>query len=1004
MDNVDTREAQSPLPNPADSADRKESFSDSEDIDAFDAELLNKIEGTRLAVGGHKPFFMNDPQQLWLILRGYIDVYAVVMDGDRVAATGFHLMRVGPGSVLFGIPPFRSHDGAQGYIALRAVAAMGTQLYLGRLDDVKDENFDIIVVDWIDRWVNYLSRAVAPSRTPREAHLVEAEPDIDYQAGDDLKAQLDDVIWIDINRGKLLYLSDPEANISPANKPVPITERSWLHAETAAQVSGAYTPTLLVQGRLWKSLAAFHTYFFMPQAAAMIAARQLQEQEQTILKNEASRASFHDSIARISQTLLSPSLAGSVKEIHDPDSLFAAASVVADASGIKLQRPRKTSQHVDRLIEIARASHIRIRRVMLNWGWYKHDNGPLLAKYHNTPVALIPQSSRSYEIIDPNQGEAIQAREEEVVHVDNHAFQLYRPFPNLALKISQVLRFGAHGLKKDFITLGLMGLLGGALALLVPIFTGKLFSSVIPRADIPTHLSIILALTLAALGGAAFEIVKGLAVLRVQGRMDSQIQSAVWDRLLALPIPFFRRFSAGDLADRAGSINAIREILTGASLQSLMAAVFSLMSFFLLFYYSSRLALFAMIPVLLMIIITTVIAWCQMPHQRAQANLNGRIEGMVFQWLSGIAKLRVSNSEARAFARWAETYSQIQDAKLKIARLGALQQTINAIFPVTASILLFTVVVLKINAPDSEDPPLGIGEFLAFNAAFGQFATATTNLTALFTTLMRIVPLYERANPILKAVPEVVEGMSDPGDISGDIEFSHITFRYIENAPPVLNDINFHIEAGEYVAFVGSSGCGKSTILRLLLGFEAPESGGIYFDGLDMSSLDIAALRRCIGVVLQNGKITSGSIFTNIVGSTTLTLDDAWAAARAAGLNEDIESMPMGMHTVLSEGAGTLSGGQRQRLMIARALATRPRLLLLDEATSALDNRTQEIVNHSLSQLNLTRIVVAHRLSTIVNCDRIFVIKAGCIVETGSYQELLAYNGEFAALAKRQII
>jgi ABC-type bacteriocin/lantibiotic exporter with double-glycine peptidase domain len=277
-----------------------------------------------------------------------------------------------------------------------------------------------------------------------------------------------------------------------------------------------------------------------------------------------------------------------------------------------------------------------------------------------------------------------------------------------------------------------------------------------------------------------------------------------------------------------------------------------------------------------------------------------------------------------------------------------------------------------------------------------------TASTALLGTLA-VIPLYEQAKPILTSLPEVDTAKADPGVLAGDIELEHLVFRYQADGPPVLRDVTIRIRAGEFVAFVGPSGSGKSTLLRLLLGFEVPEAGAVYYDGQELAGLDIQSVRRQIGVVLQNGRLMSGDIFTNITGSSPATLDDAWEAARMAGFDEDIKSMPMGMHTVVSEGGGTLSGGQRQRLMIARAIVQRPRILFFDEATSALDNRTQSIVSTSLDRLQATRIVVAHRLSTIVHADRIYVVEAGRVVQSGTYEQLISQDGLFAELAARQL-
>jgi ABC-type bacteriocin/lantibiotic exporter with double-glycine peptidase domain len=269
---------------------------------------------------------------------------------------------------------------------------------------------------------------------------------------------------------------------------------------------------------------------------------------------------------------------------------------------------------------------------------------------------------------------------------------------------------------------------------------------------------------------------------------------------------------------------------------------------------------------------------------------------------------------------------------------------------------------------------------------------------------LSILPQYELARPVLQAVPEVKAGQADPGPLSGEIAFDRVMFRYRSDTPPVLNDLTFHIKPGAFVAFVGPSGSGKSTILRLLLGFETPESGAVSYDSGDLKDLDLRAVRRQIGVVLQSGRLMPGDLFTNIVGCSSATREDALRASRMAGFDADLAQMPMGLHTMITDGASTLSGGQQQRLMIARAIVTSPRMLFLDEATSALDNRTQAVVSRSLEGLHATRVVIAHRLSTIVKADCIYVVEKGRIVQNGTYDELMAQPGLFQELAKRQLV
>jgi NHLM bacteriocin system ABC transporter ATP-binding protein len=395
---------------------------------------------------------------------------------------------------------------------------------------------------------------------------------------------------------------------------------------------------------------------------------------------------------------------------------------------------------------------------------------------------------------------------------------------------------------------------------------------------------------------------------------------------------------------------------------------------------------------------TCLASLVQVSRQRSLTQIQGELFGTVLQFVTGISKIRLSGTENRAFAVWAGQFSEQKAIAFKAGMISNIISTFNSAFPVLSLAAIFFWLSSR------QSGLLSAGSFLGFNAAFITFQFALVQLSSTLVSSLYVVPIYERAKPILEALPEVDVKKNHPGDLTGDIEVSHVCFRYSSDGPLVLDDVSFHIKPGEFVALVGASGSGKSTLLRLLLGFESPESGSVYYDGQDLAGIDSRGVRRQIGVVLQNGKIMAGDIFRNIVGSSNLTVDDAWEAARLAGFDEDIRQMPMGMYTVLPPGASTLSGGQRQRLMIARAVVRKPRIILFDEATSALDNITQSIVGKSLETLQATRVVIAHRLSTIINADRILVLDRGRIVQSGNYEQLIAREGPFLELAKRQLV
>lgn len=345
----------------------------------------------------------------------------------------------------------------------------------------------------------------------------------------------------------------------------------------------------------------------------------------------------------------------------------------------------------------------------------------------------------------------------------------------------------------------------------------------------------------------------------------------------------------------------------------------------------------------------------------------------------------LSGLQIIAFARWASAFGGQRALAFQARHTTNTLAVFNAVYPTATTLAIFALAAWSAG----RGAAMSTGDFLAFSAAFGQFPWTSLAICATLLAAFPVIPLYERARPILQTLPEVTPLQTDPGELRGAIEISHVSFRYREDEPPVLQDLSLRARPGEFVALVGPSGCGKSTLLRLLLGFERPLAGAIYYDGQDLWGLDVERVRRQIGVVLQHDQLIAGNILSNIIGSLPLSLEDAWEAARLVGLDADINEMPMGMHTLVGEGTSTLSGGQRQRLLIACAIVNKPRILLFDEATSALDNRAQAQVSASLEQLQATRIVIAHRLSTIVNADQIFVLDGGRVAQICALNRLL---------------
>lgn len=655
----------------------------------------------------------------------------------------------------------------------------------------------------------------------------------------------------------------------------------------------------------------------------------------------------------------------------------------------------------DALQQLAQQAGVSLRRVKLEGkNWWRDDAGPLLGtlKTSGHPVALLPLAGGGgyrMEVLSGAQASGVLLDESTAAQLADIGFMFFRKFPARAIGLLDLLRFGLSTTRRDSIVMLVCGLLGGLLALFTPYATGLLVDKVIPSGRGDELLQLTVLLVAAALGVAAFELTCALALLRLEGRLGNASEAAVIDRLFNLPAPFFKQYAAGDLAQRAFSINSILHQLTSTTQSIVLSWVFGLFSFFYMFMLNWQLALVATVLVALIVVVTVGANFWRLRMERQLYALQGAIASRVLQLLSGISKLRAGGAEDRAFVLWARAFAQQKQVDLKVRGVSNLLDVFNTSFIVLASATLFASIAFF-------QKDISTGAFVTFNTAFMQFLSATLALAGALTGSLSIIPLYERAKPILTTLPEQQESQIRAAPLQGEIEISRVSFRYAEDGPLILDDVSIRVKKGEFVAFVGPSGSGKSTLFRVLLGFEKPHSGAVYYDNQELSGLDVGSVRRQLGVVLQNGKLMPGDIFTNIVGSAPRTQDEAWAAARMAGLADDIKAMPMGMQTVISEGAGTISGGQRQRLMIARALVNRPAVLLFDEATSALDNQTQAVVAHSVKQLDATRIVIAHRLSTIVAADRIFVIVAGKVVETGSYSELMALGGAFAELSKRQ--
>ncbi len=664
-----------------------------------------------------------------------------------------------------------------------------------------------------------------------------------------------------------------------------------------------------------------------------------------------------------------------------------------------LDRITETSGRNYKISDIARLSHFVIREIVLEPGWHRRDTGAVLAFIDGRhPVACIPRNTRSYYIYDPAEGTTELLTDDIARSLDVAAWMFYRPFPEKSLNRRDLFFFGMQKVSRaDLVRLFVMTLIGTLIGLLLPYLNEQAYDKFIPMGNALGLVQLGAVIMACALGNVSFTIVKNLASFRAMNTMEYAVQSATFDRLFNLPESFFRKYDAADIGQRALGITTIYTVLAQSAVTAFLSAVFSLLYLWRMFKYSRSMSWWALAMLLAVSVFILVMGILQLHHEREKHEVDIEAQSVVFQLLYDVGKLRMAYAEDRALQRYMEKSVASRRIGNISFRFANAVSVVAGAAPIVFSMVFFYLMI-------HNDIGLTIGEFSAFTAAFGSLSGAFLTIVQNYLTINNIRPLYEHAKPILEELPETSQDADLPGDIDGDIEINNVTFTYDEKEPPVLHGLSLHIKAGEYVGIVGSSGCGKSTLLKLMLGFEKPQSGGIYYDNHDINDLDKRELRKKFGVVLQNGGLITGSIYENItIAAPGVKIKRVEETIREVGLEEDVKKMPMGLHTVIAEGAGTISGGQAQRILIARAIVGKPKIVFLDEATSALDNVTQRQIVDTLEKLDATKIVIAHRLSTVQNCDRILVMDKGDIVEQGTFEQLMEKKGLFYELAKRQM-
>ena len=947
--------------------------------------------GEAIVSAGNRPIGLDDPQIAYFVERGSLDVFLTEYEDDHTTSSFKHIVRVNAGRLVFGV-------GGDSLIAV-AKGLPGCQLRRVRLDSLLRDDIGEALAAQVDAWLAAFAAAVAadiePRPHPRSDQLISPGERLDAEAGYVLAARAQ-VTWI-ASEGQAEFLSteEPEPNGTGL---MPLAPASWLTLSGPVGTTALSSQDLYDEGKLIPALAEFHR---MALSAEQLNRRLLVADEANLQVSRAAHRRRDQEQARrgLFNVLSSSQLVAEEQE----SALLAALELVGTYAGIAFESPRSTSGAREPSVrDIATVSGVRCREIKLEDRWWRHGNSGALLGFQgddNRPVALLPRLVGGYRIVDPVSGASQRVNAERARKLSQNAWFFYRPLPNdQPVSAQDLLRYAARNLTGDLARFVITGCIAGVLTIMPAVLVGVLVDRVIPLQAGGLLVQLAVGLVALAAVGTLLMMLQGTALMRLEGRVAARLGAAVWDRLLGLRANFFKDFTAGDLAARVAVFHTLRDQVSGVVGGAILAVVFLIPAFVIIFAYDPGLGWLSLGIGLVSLLVTVVFGLLQIDPQRRRYAAMRELAGDLFQFINGIGKLRSSGAEGSAFAFWARKYRGQQQAAMDIGKLSEHVVAFSAAVPALASAALFAFALYK--GTDS----LAVGDFLAVYVMSMTFYVAIARLGQSFEAIAAIAPGVEQIQPVLEVVPEEAPTGDAVMELNGEIQFDRVSFRYDEDGPLNLDDVSLHARRGEFVAIVGATGSGKSTLMHLGLGLREPSVGAVYYDGRDLANLNKRVVRKQIGVVMQDGALRPGNIADNIIGlSDHLTLDDAWRAAQQAAVADDIEAMPMGMFTMVGDSMATFSGGQAQRIMIAAALVRNPRILFLDEATSWLDAESQRKVMESIESLAVTRIVIAHRLSTIRKANRIYVLQAGQVVQQGGFDELFESAGLFRDLMRRQM-
>lgn len=974
-------------------------------------------EGEKIKVEPNVRTILSDADaSIWFTGTQEGDVYAWEQNNERFIPV--FLKELKPGDMILGAP---LTEGAAPNIFF-FVSSKKTLLHKVSLKAFrelfeKDSDVQKWMEGQIEKWVEHLLHFFIQDQEefePDSEFPIVGEADFESLKKIKLKRLLDPkekhhIAWLEIIKGEWEIAGDPRFILSEKNEVLfPLSHTIWLESRQASQVRLISTCDALKDDKGWKGIFLLHQLLF-----SFFEIMKETELHRTLLRIEKKRVQ-EEELERLSVKTL-----GSILEdkhalvpSQEDGPLFKACDLIGQALNIKMIFPsylRAAKNTEDEIKEICLASGTLYRKVKLRGEWWKVADIPLLAFYgeKSKPVALIGLSPTEFEMYDSETGAREPVTAANASSFSKEAYTLSAELHEKKVSFRSLIQFTFKEASKELYTILAVAILTGIVNLFIPFAMKQLFDSLLESSDLYTLEQYTAGILLVAFSIWFFTITKNYAKQRFFGISQIKLTLGLWARILSLPVSFFRRSTSGELITRFQSIEQIHKNCNDFWLPSFFAFVYASMYGIQMLIYSPKLAFIGLAG---FVVVLAIYVYCALKRESLFAKLtelSGSIQGLVIQFISGIAKIRVAGAESRFFAIWSRMFAEKKKLDLQTQRLRAVVTWISSIFPLMTTVFIysFAIVIFEKQVYSfGDESGMSIGTFVGFTTAFGLFLSSALECLQSFFGMTLIRPYWKNAKKLVEVEPEERLNRTRSFRLKGAVTVDHVSFRYETEGAMTLDDVSLEAFPGEMIGIVGPSGSGKSTLVRLLLGFEKPEQGAVYYDDQNIEELDPRSVRSQIGTVLQSAGLISGSIYDNIVGPGLYSQGEIENALHLSGFEEDLKSLPMGLHTIIPMGGGSFSGGQKQRLLLARALVTRPKILLLDEATSALDNKTQDFVSTNLDQLNVTRIVIAHRLSTIKNADRIYVIEAGKVIQVGTFEELAAAKGLFAEMLKRQLV